>query len=88
MSAKFMSVSLLVGLAALQSCKSADASKFKEGVGANPVHTCQTAAEIDEHQKNVDRKPFDFCTHKITNPSVGLVSNKPILADNVLSEQG
>jgi len=84
MSAKFMSVSLLVGLAALQSCKSADASKSKEVVVANPVQTCQTAAEIDEHQKNVDHKPFDFCIHKITNPSVGLVSNKPILADKQL----
>ena len=84
MSAKFISVSLLLGLAALQACKSAGASKFKEGVGATPVHTCQTAAEIDEHQKNVDRKPFDFCIHKITNSSVGLVSNKPILVDKQL----
>ena len=84
MSAKFMSVSLLVGLAALQSCKSADASKSKEVVVANPVHTCQTAAEIDEHQKNVDHKPFDFCIHKITNQSVGLVSSKPILVDKQL----
>ena len=84
MSAKFVSVSLLLGLAALQSCKSANASKFKEVVVANPVHTCQTAAEIDEHQKNVDLRPFSFCIHKIKNPSVGLVSSKPILADKQL----
>jgi len=84
MSAKFMSVSLLVGLAALQSCKSADASKSKEVVVPNPVHTCQTAAEIEEHLKNVNRDPADFCIHKIKAPSVGLVSKKRILADKQL----
>ena len=45
---------------------------------------CQTAADIKAHIDNKDHKPAEFCFHKVSNPSVNLVSGTAIPADKQL----